>query len=84
MAVVRFLTLGKRGAAMVTQTNEPKTGTSGERSQEIAAQERDEQLDRGLEDSFPASDPVSITQLHTRLGAPGRGLPERDEFSMPG
>lgn len=34
----------------------------------------EEQLDQGLEDSFPASDPVSATRA-TRTGAPG-------EFSM--
>jgi len=34
----------------------------------------EEQLDQGLEDSFPASDPVSATRA-TRTGAPG-------EFAM--
>ena len=36
----------------------------------------EEQLDEGLEDSFPASDPVSVTLPHLHL--PRRVRPRRD------
>jgi hypothetical protein len=36
---------------------------------------QDELLDAELEDSFPASDPPQMTQLHTHIGSPHR--PER-------
>ena len=32
--------------------------------------ETDEELERGLEDSFPASDPPSATQPSVKVGAP--------------
>lgn len=50
----------------MTDRAQPKTDT--DRSPKEAVQHRHEQkeLDRALEDSFPASDPPSITQpIHT-------------------
>ncbi len=36
----------------------------------LSPEETEEELEKGLEDTFPASDPVSVTRT-TRTGAPG-------------
>lgn len=49
---------------MQPDPNKPKPETESERAA------KEEALEEGLEDSFPASDPVSVTRT-TRTGAPG-------------
>ena len=56
----------------------PRKTAGGDRRTAGRAEDRDtleEQLDEGLEDSFPASDPVSITT--TTISGDARSLPRR-------
>lgn len=50
-----------------------KTGKAKPAESDDRKKERDETLERELEQSFPASDPPSSTQPGTRSGAPNRG-----------
>ncbi|MBZ0163853.1 MAG: hypothetical protein K8H74_14225 [Notoacmeibacter sp.] len=45
-------------------------GSKGDPSDKKTKKELDEELEEGLEETFPASDPVSVSQT-TRTGAPG-------------
>ena len=47
----------------------PVRGAEGDPSDHKSKKELDEELDSGLEDTFPASDPVSVSQT-TTTGAP--------------
>lgn len=51
-------------------TAKAKTKTDKKPKQEISG--KDKQLDRELADSFPASDPPSVTQPSVKAGAPER------------
>jgi hypothetical protein len=58
---------------MVTKTTNTKKGEIlEEQSREKLANGRQEQLDRELEETFPASDPPSVTQPGVKPGAPER------------
>ena len=58
---------------MVMKTTNTKKGEIVEdQRREESANGRQEQLDRELEDTFPASDPPSVTQPGVRPGAPER------------
>ena len=58
---------------MVTKTTNMKKGEIvEEQSREKSANGLQEQLDRELEDTFPASDPPSVTQPGVKPGAPER------------
>jgi hypothetical protein len=52
-------------------THPDKPGKPG-REERKEKEKMDEALERGLEESFPASDPVNVTQ-------PPKSLPDRDE-----
>lgn len=45
---------------------------------DLSPKVKEEELEEGLEGTFPASDPVSVTQT-TRTGAPGEFAKEKDE-----
>jgi hypothetical protein len=47
-----------------------KTKARVEPGQEAIGKEREKRLDRELADTFPASDPPSVTQPGVKLGAP--------------
>lgn len=47
-----------------------KTRTTKPPGQELPPAQLEEELEEGLKDTFPASDPVSVTRA-TRTGAPG-------------
>jgi len=55
-------------------TSKPSNGKSGSRpapdqtERELEKQRAEEELEEGLEDTFPASDPVSVSQP-TRIGS---------------
>jgi hypothetical protein len=57
---------------MVTETTKTKTERAEAQSGEKSAKDRQEQLDRELEGTFPASDPLTITQPGVKPGAPAR------------
>jgi hypothetical protein len=58
---------------MVTKTTNIKKGEIvEEQRREKSANGRQEQLDRELEGTFPASDPPSVTQPGVKPGAPER------------
>jgi hypothetical protein len=49
-----------------------KSETSETQGREKSAKVRQERLDRELEDTFPASDPPTVTQPGVKPGAPER------------
>jgi hypothetical protein len=53
-------------------TAKAKTKTGKKPKQENSGKDKQKQLDRGLADSFPASDPPSVTQPSIKSGAPER------------
>ncbi len=53
-------------------TAKAKTKTDKKPKQETSRKDQQNQLDRELADSFPASDPPSVTQPSIKLGAPER------------
>ncbi len=53
-------------------TAKAKTKTDKKPKQEKSGKDKQKQLDRELADSFPASDPPSITQPSVKSGAPER------------
>jgi hypothetical protein len=57
---------------MVAKTIKTKSETVEAQSREKSAKGRQERLDRELEDTFPASDPPSVTQPGVKPGAPQR------------
>jgi hypothetical protein len=57
-------------------TNE-KAKTHGEPRQKSFVKEREKRLDRELADTFPASDPPSVTQPDIKAGAPDHGASSR-------
>jgi hypothetical protein len=57
---------------MVAKTIKTKSETAEPQNRENAAKRRQERLDRELEDTFPASDPPSVTQPGVKPGAPER------------
>jgi len=64
---------------MVTKTTKTKSERSETQGREKSAKKRQERLDRELEDSFPASDPPSVTQPGVKPGAPEREF-QRNEL----
>jgi hypothetical protein len=54
-----------------------KTKTDKKPKQENSGTSKQKQLDRELADSFPASDPPSITQASVKSGAPERKTPRK-------
>ena len=63
---------------MVTKTTKTKSETSETQGREKSATGRQEQLDRELEGTFPASDPPSVTQPGIKPGAPEREASRRN------
>jgi hypothetical protein len=57
---------------MAAKSTKTKSETSETQGREISAEGRQERLDRELEDTFPASDPPTITQPGVKPGAPER------------
>jgi hypothetical protein len=55
-----------------TMTAKAKTKTDKKPKQENSGTDKQKQLDRELADSFPASDPPSVTQPSVKSGAPER------------
>jgi hypothetical protein len=53
---------------MAAKSTKTKRETSETQGREISAEERQERLDRELEDTFPESDPPSVTQPRTAPG----------------
>jgi hypothetical protein len=51
---------------------ETSKSTTKEKAAKTKKETHKEQLDRELEDSFPASDPPSLTQPTTEMGGPDR------------
>jgi hypothetical protein len=47
-------------------------GPEKDHARELTDKEKDEELEKGLEDTFPASDPVSVTQKVTSGRPAGR------------
>jgi len=54
----------------LAQTAEEKR--EAQRKERLSQKAKNEELDEALEDSFPASDPPSMTQPETEVGAPSR------------
>jgi hypothetical protein len=57
---------------MVTKTMETKSQTAEAQNRNNAVKGRQERLDRELEDTFPASDPPTVTLPGVKPGAPER------------
>jgi hypothetical protein len=66
--------ISARGAEMSDKAKQPKSNPpKASRPREKGAEtkaEKDDELDQELEDSFPASDPPSMTQPNVTAGAP--------------
>jgi hypothetical protein len=56
----------------MAETNKSTTKEKPAKTKEETHNEQDELLNRELEDSFPASDPPSLTQPTTETGGPDR------------
>ncbi|MGH6851845.1 MAG: hypothetical protein ACREDJ_01345 [Methylocella sp.] len=54
-----------------------KPGTDERPKRESPGEDREKRLDRELADSFPASDPPSLTQSGLIPGGPERKIPSR-------
>ena len=53
-------------------TAKAKTTTDKKPKQEASGKDKQKQLDRELADTFPASDPLSVTHPSIKSGAPER------------
>jgi hypothetical protein len=59
----------------MTETSK-STKEKSAKTEEKAQKEQEELLNSELEDSFPASDPPSLTQPTTEMGGPDRKRPK--------
>jgi hypothetical protein len=57
-------------------TSKAKTKTDKKPQQETSGADKQNQLDRELADTFPASDPLSVTHPSIKSGAPERKASE--------
>jgi hypothetical protein len=56
----------------MAETSKSTTKEKAGKTKEETHNDQDELLNRELEDSFPASDPPSLTQPTTEMGGPDR------------
>ncbi|WP_336057550.1 hypothetical protein [Nitratireductor sp. CH_MIT9313-5] len=65
---------------MHADPNNPKSNTDHDDrvSEKHKREELDDELEEGLEETFPASDPVSVTRA-TRTGAPGEFAKDNEQ-----
>jgi hypothetical protein len=56
----------------MADTKQPTSKEKADKKKEEAREEQEELLNSELEDSFPASDPPSMTQPTTEMGGPDR------------
>jgi hypothetical protein len=56
----------------MAETNKSRTKKKAAKTKNETHKEREKLLNHELEDSFPASDPLSLTQPTTEMGGPDR------------
>jgi hypothetical protein len=74
---IAFVPFAARRLKERTMTTKAKTKTDKKPKQEKLGTYKQKQLNRELSDSFPASDPPSITQPSVKSGAPERKTPRK-------
>ncbi|WP_139790376.1 hypothetical protein [Rhizobium rhizosphaerae] len=58
----------------LTQKNEARSpAVESLRKEQMRAESKGDELEKGLEDTFPASDPVSVTNTTTPTGRTDKG-----------
>ena len=60
----------------MTAVKNDQTGKPGSASKKSEKSAKDAELNEALEDSFPASDPPSMTQPETEIGSPHAHKPK--------
>lgn len=67
----------RRGRDSGTDTPRPKSDKPASRDKDAEKRRLDERLEEALEETFPASDPVALTDPNRSVSKPGKRKPPR-------